>query len=84
MLLNNVLRDFKKHCFLAGIKTNDKLTVHCLRKSYATNLANIGTPAQTLKKLMGHSSIQTTMEFYLRSSDANEKKVCEELERMMG
>ena len=84
MLLNNVLRDFKKHCNLAGIKTNDKLTVHCLRKSYATNLANIGTPAQTLKKLMGHSSIQTTMEFYLRSSDANEKRACEELERMMG
>ena len=83
-LLNNVLRDFKKKCFDAGIKTNDKLTVHCLRKAYGCNLANAGTPIQTLKKLMGHSSINTTMEFYLQSSDANEKKAVFELERIMG
>ena len=42
------------------------------------------TPVQTLKKLMGHSSIQTTMEFYFQSSDANENKAVCELERMRG
>ena len=51
---------------------------------YGTNLANVGTPVQTLKTLMGHSSIQTTMEFYLQSSDENEKKAVFELDRIMG
>ena len=83
MLMNNVLRDFKTHCRQAGIKTNDKLTIHCLRKSYACNLANSNTPVQTLMKLMGHGSIQTTMEYYLQSSDANEKAAVEKLDRMM-
>ena len=57
MLMNNVLRDFKTHVRQAGIKTNDKLTIHCLRKSYACNLANSNTPVQTLMKLMGHVQI---------------------------
>ncbi len=81
-LLNNCLRDFKYHCRSAGIKTREKFNLHCLRKSYATNLANTGTPAHTLMKLMGHSSIVTSQKYYLRSSDANEKRAVEELERM--
>ena len=59
-----------------------KANLHCLRKSYATNLANAGTPVHTLMKLMGHSSIVTTQKYYLRSSDENEKKAVEELEKM--
>ena len=80
---NNVLRCFKDHCRAAGIKTNEKLNLHCLRKSYAQNLADAGTPAPTLKKLMGHSSLRVTEEFYLRSSDANEQRACEALDRIM-
>ena len=72
--IDNVLRNFKKTCVAAGIKTNDQLTIHCLRKAYGTNLANASTPAHTLKELMGHASIQTTMEFYLYSGDANEER----------
>ena len=83
MLMNNILRNFKGHCRAAGINTNDKLTVHCLRKAYGTNLANVSTPVQTLKKLMGHANIQTTMEYYLYNGDANEKKACEALDQMM-
>jgi len=56
---------------------DDRLSVHCLRKSYGTNLANLGTVVHTLKELMGHSNIQTTMEYYLFSSDANKKKAVE-------
>ena len=81
-LFNNCLRNFKKHCKYAGIKTNEKLNLHCLRKSYATNLANAGTPVQTLMKLMGHSSISTTQKYYLHSSDANEQRAVEALEKM--
>jgi site-specific recombinase XerD len=81
-LVNNSLKKFKVHCKKAGIKTSEKLNLHCLRKSYATNLANAGTPVHTLMKLMGHSSIVTTQKYYLHSSDANEKKAVEELEKM--
>ena len=35
-----------------------------------------------LMKLMGHSSIVTSQKYYLHSSDENEKKAVEELEKM--
>jgi integrase len=83
MLVNNLLRTFKTCCEKAGIKTNRRLNLHCLRKAYGTNLANVSTPVQTLKALMGHSSIKTTMEYYLCSCDSNEKKAVTELNRIM-
>ena len=48
------------------------------------NLMNLGTPANTLKELMGHSSIVTTMKFYINSIDENKKKAVEGLDRLMG
>jgi integrase len=84
MIILNTNRKFKLYCKKAGIITDDRLSVHCLRKSYGTNLANLGTPVHTLKELMGHSNIQTTMEYYLFSSDANKKKAVEALEKLVG
>ena len=78
-----MLRDLQLYCSWAGISTDEKLTLHCLRKSYAQTLADNSTPISTLKKLMGHSSIQTTMEFYLKSSDANEQRAVEALDKLM-
>jgi site-specific recombinase XerD len=77
--------DYKPRRFVrqAGIVISDRLSVHCLRKSYGTNLANLGTPVHTLKELMGHSSITTTMKFYIFVSDANKKKAVEGLEGLM-
>ena len=60
------------------------MSVHCLRKSYGTNLADIGTPVHTLKDMMGHSDVKTTMSFYIKSTDANKLKAVEALEQMMG
>ena len=68
---------------MAGIKTTDRLCVHCLRKGYGTNLADLGTPVHTLKQLMGHSNIQTTMDFYLHVSDENMKKAVDGLNGLM-
>jgi len=42
-----------------------------------------GTPISTLKSLMGHSDIQTTSKFYLQSTDANEERACQALDRIM-
>jgi len=41
-LLNNGLRDFKQRCKRAGIQTHERLMLHCLRKSWACNLAENG------------------------------------------
>ena len=83
ILLNNYQRSFKRACCRAGVVTQDWLMVHCLRKSYGTNLANLGTPAHTLKELMGHSSIVTTQKYYLQITDANRQKAVEGLDRIM-
>ena len=83
MVTNNVLRNFRAACCRAGIKVDTSLTLHCLRKSYAQNLADNGTPISTLKSLMGHSDIQTTSKFYLQSTDANEQRACQALDRIM-
>jgi integrase len=63
---------------------SDRLSVHCLRKSYGTNLADLGTPVHTLKSLMGHSNIQTTMKFYIKNNDENSMKAVRGLEGLMG
>jgi integrase len=43
-----------------------------------------GMPISTLQKLMGHSDIQTTAEYYIKSTDANEQRACEKLDEIMG
>jgi integrase len=63
-MANNVLRTFKVHARRAEIRPDGKLTLHVLRKSFAQNLANGGTPVKTLQYLMGHSSEKTTLTFY--------------------
>ena len=78
-MLTNTLRDFKRCCKRAGIKTNDRLCQHCMRKSWATNLANGGTPIQTFMKMGGWSSIECCQEYYLKSTDANKQKVVQVL-----
>ena len=77
-------REFKRHCKNAGIKTNDRLMLHCLRKSWACNLADNGVPPQTLLKMGGWSEIGTVQKFYLKHSDANEKMAVDVLDRLMG
>jgi len=83
VMVNNTNRDFVVNCRRAGIVSSDRLSVHCLRKSYGTNLADLGTPVHTLKSLMGHSNIQTTMKFYIKNNDENSMKAVKGLEELM-
>lgn len=78
-VISNARRDFKWYCVKAGITTSKKLNLHSLRKGYGTNMANLGIPANTLKDLMGHSSIVTTMEFYVKTLDENKIAAAEKL-----
>ena len=78
-VISNARRDFKWFCEKAGIITTKVLTLHSLRKGYGTNMANLGIPANTLKDLMGHSSIVTTMEYYVKTLDENKISAAEKL-----
>jgi integrase len=71
-------------CKTGGITINGRLQAHHPRKSHDISQANNGSPAHTLKDMVGHSDIKTTMSFYIKSTDANKLKAVEALERMMG
>lgn len=45
---------------LAKVEKVRKLTPHCCRHTYATQLEKEGVPLQIIAKLMGHASVETT------------------------
>ncbi|NME72924.1 tyrosine-type recombinase/integrase [Flammeovirga aprica] len=44
-------------------KINKKVTTHTLRHTYATHCVEMGMDPFTLKELLGHESLQTTLEY---------------------
>ena len=83
MLMNNNHRNFQKFCSMAGILSSDRLCLHCLRKSWATNLAENGIAPKTLCELGGWSNPSTLHEYYTRVSDANRDKARQVLDDLM-
>jgi len=82
-MANNVLKDMRRHARKAGLQLVAPLSVHTLRKSFAQNHANHGTPSITLKALMGHASITTTEQFYLQASNENERAAARRYEGLL-
>ena len=58
---NNLITNLKRAARLAGIKKN--VTVHMLRHTYASHLVMAGVDLPTVKTLLGHSVITTTMRY---------------------
>lgn len=62
--------------------TNGQYTAHSLRHSFATHLLDAGTDLPTIKVLLGHSKIETTM-IYLHLQQSKRNKLVSPLDAMM-
>ncbi|MGB9832950.1 MAG: tyrosine-type recombinase/integrase [Caldisericum exile] len=66
----------KKYCRMAGI---EEISAHVLRHTFCTRLVAENVPLPIISKLAGHSSIQTTMDFYVRVSRTDKAIAVEKL-----
>nr|DAJ42684.1 MAG TPA: Integrase [Caudoviricetes sp.] len=57
-----------KHCYM-----------HSLRHTFATRCIEKGIQPKTLQRILGHSTIQTTMDLYVHVTD---EFMCEEIKKM--
>ncbi len=62
----------KSLCGRHGIRTRDGSvpTIHCIRHTYATLLEEKGLPVSHIQRLLGHSSMETTLRYIHGSADA--------------
>ena len=66
-----------KLCDEAGIK---RFCMHVFRHTYATRAIEIGMPPKYLQKLLGHSSIQITMDLYVHTSPESLRDAVDQFE----
>ena len=71
----------KRAAQIAGICK--PVNVHSLRHTYATHLLEDGVNILTIKELMGHANISTTM-IYLHVAQVNNKNKCSPLDTLEG
>ena len=82
-MVNNLLRDTKGYLRKAKFKLSAPFTLTTLRKSFAQNHADAGTPPRVLAELMGHSDVSMTMQFYNRVTDANAQAAAAAMDRLL-
>ncbi len=69
---NNMTRNFDRVCKLAGI---GHCRIHDLRHTFASHLALAGTPLNTIRELLGHSTMTMTLRYAHLSPEVTAKAV---------
>jgi site-specific recombinase XerD len=77
----SIQKAFRRARIRAGIRK--EATVHTLRHSFATHLLEHGVNLFTIKELLGHTSIKTTM-IYLHLQDPGKAKIVNPLDHLFG
>lgn len=60
-----------------------RVSWHCFRRTLATWLSEQGTQIKTTQELLGHSSVNTTLEYYVQSLSASRQEAIEMVGRLM-
>jgi integrase len=60
-----------------------KASWHCFRRTLATWLSENGTQIKTTQELLGHSSVNTTLEYYVQSLTQSRREAIEMVGRLM-
>ena len=72
---------FDKMLYILNI---DHINFHCLRHTFATNCIRLGTDYKTVSELLGHSSVNITLNLYVHPQMSQKKKcinlVCKDLQ----
>ena len=61
-----------------------KINFHALRHTFATRWIECGLDVKSLSEVLGHASIQTTLDIYVHSSDKLKREAMERLESFSG
>ena len=71
VIANTLTKHFKKILHNCGLKN---IRLHDLRHSFASLMANKGVPVNTVKEMLGHSDIKTTLSIYTHTVFEDQKK----------
>jgi integrase len=78
-------RTYRKHFDrMLNTLNIDHVNFHCLRHTFATNCIRLGTDYKTVSELLGHSSVNITLNLYVHPQMSQKKKcinlVCKEFQ----
>lgn len=64
-------KKIKYHAYYCNIRTllGKHITTHVARKTYAMHLLNKGMSIESVSRVLGHSSINTTQKYYVRVTE---------------
>ena len=71
-----VRRIVNRHLSMAGL---EHITLHGLRHSMATRMFDRGYDVREVQEQLGHSSMDTTMDFYIHYTESKRKKDLDDL-----
>lgn len=70
---NTLNEKIKTICIKANIRSGKRVTFHMLRHTYATRIVESGASMATIQRLLGHESIETTINIYTDITNENKK-----------